>query len=321
MSPTGPGAAVGRSEQPARGVVGVDGGGTRTRLVLLDDAGRVLERSTAPATGIDELRSAAESAHRVATAVRELLARSSHRTGAAPRVGALWCGLAGAGTTPVQLAFEHALALEDLADRVGVGTDVEAAFEHAFGSEPGWLLVAGTGSVAWARERTGDAIRVGGWGREFGDEGSAFDLGRQAILAVLRGADGRDDEPGFAPALQDATGCADGAALATWARARPKHDIAALAPLVTHAADRGDARALELVDEALQALEAHVSALDRRAPRAPLALAGALVDPGGPLRSLLEARLRKQGIVVRPGFVDAALGAAHLARRRLLESA
>lgn len=302
-------------------VIGVDGGGTRTRLVLLDPDGRVRARGTTSATGIDRTRPAHEAVRRISAAIRDLLWSQGFERPEDAKVRAVWCGLAGAAELPVRHTVEQALAREGLAERVGVGSDAEAAFEAAFGSQPGWLLVAGTGSVAWARDGTGAITRVGGWGREFGDEGSAFDLGLQAVRAVLQGADGRQREPGFAAAICDQAARTDPAALAAWASTQAKHTIAALAPLVTRAAEQGDPCAIDLVDAAVTALERHVTALEQRAPRAPLALAGGLIEPKGPLRERLEARLVARGVELRPEPVDAALGAAHLARRCLLHLA
>ena len=79
-----------------------------------------------------------------------------------------------------------------LAESIEVGTDVEAAFHDAFGDGPGVMLIAGTGSIAWARDESGVMHRVGGWGQHVGDEGSGYWIGHGARSGAWTGAeDGR----------------------------------------------------------------------------------------------------------------------------------
>ncbi|CAK8743731.1 hypothetical protein SODG_006867 [Sodalis praecaptivus] len=78
-----------------------------------------------------------------------------------------------------------------------VDNDVRIAFDGALGGKAGVLILAGTGSMAWSsRNRPRDPhFRVGGWGEDIGDEGSAYWIGLQAITAVCRHLDGRTDAP------------------------------------------------------------------------------------------------------------------------------
>jgi len=69
--------------------------------------------------------------------------------------------------------------------RVRVTTDLEIAFEAAFGSAEGIVLLAGTGSAAFGRDASGRTVRAGGRGPWISDEGSAFDIGRRAVQAVV----------------------------------------------------------------------------------------------------------------------------------------
>ena len=70
-----------------------------------------------------------------------------------------------------------------------VTTDYEIALEAAVGTGPGVVLLAGTGSVAFGRNATGETARAGGYGPWIGDEGSAFEIGRRAVAAVARTRD------------------------------------------------------------------------------------------------------------------------------------
>jgi glucosamine kinase len=158
--------------------LGIDGGGSKTTFLLEDSDGKELARvETGPSnwlsTGADETREA------LAEGVAQL-----------PSIPDVACGgFAGAGR-PAGVAFYRA-CLESLLPetRVLVETDAFITYVGAIGIQPGVLLIAGTGSIALARKNDGTMIRVGGWGSMFGDEGSGFWIGREAISAALRAND------------------------------------------------------------------------------------------------------------------------------------
>src|SRR5438128_1339137 len=62
---------------------------------------------------------------------------------------------------------------------------------------PGIVIVSGTGSIAYGRNANGEAARAGGWGHMIGDEGSGYWIGREALTAVMRAADGRGPATGL----------------------------------------------------------------------------------------------------------------------------
>ncbi|MBI3287893.1 MAG: hypothetical protein HYZ74_00060, partial [Elusimicrobia bacterium] len=75
-----------------------------------------------------------------------------------------------------------AQSLRTIGATVSVLPDFEIAHRAAFGTGPGIILVASTGSIAFARGRNGRTRRAGGLGHWFGDEGSGYWLGRMAVL-------------------------------------------------------------------------------------------------------------------------------------------
>lgn len=296
--------------------VGVDGGGTAARAVIVDTHGRELARAESQGAVVQEAapRAAAEA---VANAVRAAAARAE----LALPAEALWAGLAGAGREPARRAVIRALEEHALARRLIVGTDVEAAFHAAFGEGAGILVVAGTGSVAWARDPGGVTVRAGGWGELLGDEGSGYAIGLGALRAVARAEDGRGPATSLRGAVLSALSAADVEALIPWAAAASKAEMARLAPLVVEAAARGDAMADGLLTEAARELEAHVVAvLARTGPWAAppeLVLWGGLLREGGALRGRVVARLAAHPVRVVERAPDPALGAARLALRSL----
>jgi glucosamine kinase len=294
--------------------VGVDGGGTRARAVLLDARGIELGRVEGGAGIIDAADPAAGAA-----SVLELARAVAARAGVPVPLLALCCGLAGAGRPAEREAVRVSLLLAGIAGNVVVTGDAEVAMADAFGDAPGVLLIAGTGSIAWARGAGGNAVRVGGWGREIGDEGSAWWLGVAALQCVLRAYDGRGPATSLTGRVLAAAECVAPPDLVRFVAGARKWQLAALAPHVIAAAAEGDAVALRLRDEAVRELVGLVVTAARRAGLAApaVACAGALVAPGGPLHGLVRGALAAAlpGAAVLDRQVDAARGAALLALR------
>ncbi|MEX2472673.1 MAG: BadF/BadG/BcrA/BcrD ATPase family protein [Gemmatimonadota bacterium] len=297
--------------------VGVDAGGTRAVAVVVDEDGRELARGRA-AGAVATVTSVTPAVDAVAAAVREALMAADVE---AP-VGKLWVGLAGAGREHVRAAAEADLAALGLADRVRVGTDVEAAFESAFGEGPGILLIAGTGSIALCRSPTGETFRTGGWGARLGDEGGGYWIGMHALGAVARAEDGRAQDTALRDALTRRLGLSARAELIDLVDRATKAEVAELAPTVLEIAASGDPVAASIATDAAAALRTHVVALLERLERAglewdtmELALWGGLIEADGPLRPTLDRLLAPLGFAVHTAPIDPPLGAARLASR------
>jgi glucosamine kinase len=292
-------------------VIGVDGGGTHARAAVVDETGREIARGEAPGAVVTLLDPGA-----AASAVTEAVRAAAVRGGLTLPGAFLWAGLAGAGHERSRAAVEGALARAGLARAVRVGTDAEAAFHAAFAGRPGVMLIAGTGSVAWARGPAG-RVRVGGWGQVLGDEGSGYAIGLAAVRAAVRAEDGRSAPTRLLGEALGELGLEDPTELIPWAASASKAEYASLVPLVARLAQEGDPVARGILDDAVADLDAHVAAiLTRSGPwpsRPELLLYGGLVAPGGTLREALLERLGSRPVDVRPGEVDAAVGAALLA--------
>ncbi|MEQ1856065.1 MAG: BadF/BadG/BcrA/BcrD ATPase family protein [Longimicrobiales bacterium] len=296
--------------------IGVDGGGTHARAVVLDEGGREVGRAEAPGAVVS-LRAPQAAAEAVAHAVRG----AAQAGGVSLPVAALWAGLAGAGHEASRLGVERALTAAGLARRVRVGTDVEAAFHAAFPEGPGLMVIAGTGSIAWGRRPAGDLCRVGGWGQQLGDEGSGYSIGLKALRAVARAEDERTGPTTLTVEVLAALGLEAPGELIPWAAGSTKAEMAALVPVVVRCANAGDRTAHDILEDAAGQVDAHVAALLRRTgpwtSRPGLLLSGGLIAPGGSLRSRLERRLAAHAVDLRSDEVDAAVGAAMLARATL----
>ena len=293
-------------------VIGIDGGGSRTRAVLVDETGLELARGEGDGAVVTE-RTSDEAVGAVVAAVRAATLDAGLRL----PVDALWAGMSGAGAEPARRAVLRKLANAGLAKSAEVGTDVEAAFHDAFPDGPGVMLVAGTGSIAWARDERGRTGRVGGWGTYLGDGGSGYAIGMAALRRLVRAEDGREVPTMLRERLLARLSLPDPRDLVEWVAAAGKRDVAALVPVVAEAADEGDAVASAVLDEAVAELDAHVAAiLDRMGPWSEppgLALCGGLVWERGPLRARLVHALAGRPVEVLAREVDPPLGAARLA--------
>jgi len=302
----------------SRYVIGIDGGGTATRALLLDERGTELGRGDAGPSLADRDGCPVE-----IEALAAAAERAGRQAGVALPVAGLCAGLAGVGREEERADVEAALAARGIASQTRVVTDAEAALYDAFADGPGILVISGTGSIAWGRAEDGRQARAGGWGPLIGDEGSGYDIGLRGLRAVLRAADGRGSETELSAQFAARLATAGPDDLLRWTARAAKSEIAGLAPLVCEAAGAGDPVAAAIVGGAIAALTNHVAALlTRLGPWSALpglALGGGLLSPGGALRDALVAATADYPCVPLPAAVDAAHGAALMALRMLVE--
>jgi N-acetylmuramic acid 6-phosphate etherase len=245
--------------------LGIEGGGTRSTLVLADSAGKVhAELAGGPAN----LRLMTDA--QLLTLLRLYAGRlplQGHRLGgiaiglAGARsetdldrirkiAGMVWPGIPCHATNDLDTALHAAAEAKDCAARV--------------------LILSGTGSCCFGRSSSGQSAKVGGRGHVIGDRGSACDIAQQALKALMAHYDHTGDWPLLGSSILASLQLNDKEDLIAWSmQPPPKADIAALAICVFSTAGRGDPVALELLQHAAQSL-----ADDG------LACAARLADPG-----------------------------------------
>lgn len=241
--------------------VGVDGGGTRSRALVGDAHGHELGAADGGPGLIDP-----DDPARAVSAVTAVVRAAAAAANVALPVRGVWAGLAGAGQERARAAVEAALQGAGLAERVAVGTDVEAAHADAFGAGRGIVCVAGTGSSVRAVGPRGEVVQVGGWGHLLGDEGSGYRIGLDGLRAVMQASDGREPHTSLGAALLDAAGACAPRDLVGWAARATKGEVAALSELVAREARNGDPVAARIVHRALGAIRAHLKAALERTP-------------------------------------------------------
>lgn len=167
-----------------RYLLGIDGGQSSTLALLCDQTGAVLGVGHAgPSNHVHE----PGGKERLENALRESVqaAFADADLPLAP-LAAACCGMTGGDEY-----VAHLLSTIVTIKRLQVEQDLVTAHAGALAGEPGVIVIAGTGSVAFGVNATGQRARAGGWAYIMGDEGSGYDLGRQALIAAARACDGR----------------------------------------------------------------------------------------------------------------------------------
>jgi N-acetylglucosamine kinase-like BadF-type ATPase len=302
-------------------VIGIDGGGSRTRACLANLQGETLGTGEAGTSnpvggGFDVAK------HELTHAVQRAFDAARLEP---QRVAAVCIGLGGAGRTREQEALVK-WARERMAERARVVNDGEIALAAATAENWGVALIAGTGSLAWGRNRAGQTARAGGWGYVLGDEGSGFDLARQALGAITQAADGRAEPTELFDAVLRFWNLSSPTDLVIHVYGRPLKpaEIARLAPLVVEVAGQGDPVARRLVQQTGAALATAVCAVSRAlgmVQAMPLALTGGLLLGAPLVRAHLLDALGARGCECAPVIVvdRPVVGAVRLARQLALQ--
>jgi len=289
---------------------GIDGGGSKTLAVVVDAEGRERGRGTAASSNY-----AAVGLQRAIREIHAAVTAALDQAGGALPLGAAWIGLSGVdrpGDRDALLPHLH-----DLAATVRLTNDADLVLSALPGAR-GVAVIAGTGSIVLGRDASGATVRAGGWGHVIGDEGSGYELGRAALQAAARAADGRGPETALLGAIVDRYGLSDPSEMIDRVYHRwTKAEIARIASLV-FALRGADPVARSLVDEAARELALGVVTVAGRLSFAdgvlPLALGGGLLLGEDALRESVVRRVRRRhpvGIVALAD--DPALSAARAA--------
>lgn len=235
----------------SRLILAIEGGGTKTDALLVSPEGQELARARG---GPGNLHSVGPVG--LTRLFEELLGKLGVRLELRPgEVGVVSLAMAGVDSEAEQDAVQEAVRAAGLKAPVVVNSDARATLLGACGPA-GLLVIAGTGSIAFGRNAEGREKRAGGWGHAFGDEGSAYDLGRRALAFTCRVVDGRSHPGPLSNRVLSALGVTRGvdprpAILCLLGQVRT---IAALAPVVLETALENDPVARGIVDTAARQL-------------------------------------------------------------------
>ena len=297
--------------------LGIDAGGTATRWALADASGKVV--ASGSVGGLTALMMGSEAGRGQTTAVLGQLARDVVRAGGALPQRVL-AGFTGYSDDPplrarLESLIADALGLPHASARV-VG-DIALAYLDCFAPGAGYLVYAGTGSIAAYIDLHGQMHRAGGRGSLLDDGGSGYWIAREAMRRIWRT---EDEAPGSWRASPMAVAVFAQIGGSSWTRSRDffyqgtRGQVGELALAVAGAARDGDPMALWLMQHAGVELARLASALARRFGTRPVALAGG----GARLHPAVEASMRGalgDAVALRMVALAAHEAAARLAAR------
>lgn len=283
-------------------IIGVDGGGSGTRVRLARPNGQELAQGHSGPSGLAHGIAHAWTA--VAQAV-EMAFREADLAQPPLQHMAIGLGLAGVHNRQWAASFiEHQPGYA----HVALESDALTTLLGAHGGQAGAIVAIGTGSVGEVLHVDGSRREVGGWGFPSGDEAGGAWIGMRAVNHAQQAVDGRVPASGFSTAIVNACG-GHRDAMQAWLAAATQTTYAQLARVVLdHAAS--DAVAHGLLTEAGRQVALIASALDPHGSL-PVALCGGLAVP---LRAWLPDALVHK---VVPAQGDSAAGALRLVRQRL----
>jgi N-acetylglucosamine kinase-like BadF-type ATPase len=163
-------------------------------------------------------------------------------------------GIGGAGRDAVAKRIATFLLAGFPNAAVSVTTDLAITLQAAVGDGEGIILVVGTGSGAYGRDADGNIARAGGRGPWFSDEGSAFDIGRRALAAVVRAEEGRGEKTALSEQVLKWLGCKDWNRVLDWVVKNPDDVFPRIFPLVAGLGDKGDTVSCEILSAAAESL-------------------------------------------------------------------
>lgn len=295
--------------------VGVDGGGSSTRAVIVDAWGRILGRGVAGSGNHDDV-----GAEGVQASLRQAIEQAAAQAGVALHFAALHCGLAGVRSLEDEAVVRRAVLTLDCTRQVGVSDDLVTALHGGTLGKPGVVLVAGTGSAAYGLSAQGEGCWVGGWGHLLGDEGSGFALALEALKAALRCADGRLGFTQLLSAAQDFLELNDIKQIMhrVYVGGISRRELAAFAPVVLRVAQE-DEIAADIVRRGAAELAqlVHIAALRLHLERCAVITVGSLLSHPH-YRELVSRELatHSPSLTLRMPLLPPEVGAALLAIRQ-----
>lgn len=308
-------------------VIGVDGGGTKTRGMAMDAGGRILSDRTGGPSNPHAIP------HPEVGATLEDLLTALAKDAGAPlsEFRAICLSMAGVDR-PADKQLIESLVRPAIGAHVPlhIVNDAYAGIMSALDRPHGLMLISGTGSVCFAFDDGRRRIaRCGGWGQLLGDEGSGYAIGLSAMKAVIQAFDGRRSPTALTDRILAALSAVQPTDMLAWLKANggAKADIAALSRHV-HELAESDGAAADILDVEARALvsitippyrELFADAPDET----PIVLGGSNIVKGLAYRARVERGFAAAGLRVKPTLQtrEPAEGAARFALLRASQSA
>lgn len=272
--------------------VGIDGGGTKTEALAVDETGQLVGKAKAEGMNPNTMKEWEGTLHRIH---RQLNLPENVRT-------QVFAGVSGAGT---EIAREKIISTceEIFRGRVEVDTDAVNALYSGVHADPGIVQICGTGSITYGVNGRGVRKRVGGWGYLFGDRGSGYEIGRRAVLACLESEDNLAFPTVLSRYIHNWFEEENGRDILQkiYESSSPKSLVSPVCELVMKAAGKEDEVARNILYEETIAITSHILRVQKELfleEKAPVVLIGGVLNNPNPFRSMIIEQLEKKGMKV-----------------------
>ncbi|CAN5373902.1 N-acetylglucosamine kinase [soil metagenome] len=262
--------------------LGVDGGGTKTLVVLLDGEGKVVAEGLSGAS--NPMRVGIETAvANISEAINNACDKSNRN---AADIVAAALGLAGVRRNDIRLRVRERISRMLRIKFVEVVTDADIALYGAIKDKTGLVVIAGTGSICLGKNEKGEKAIAGGWGPLAGDEGSGAGIARRALQAIAKASDGRGCSTKLSQKAMEyfRAGKPEDLLMAIYAPQIDNTKIAGFAKFVSEAAVEGDEVSKQILAEAGYELglaaTAVIHQLKLQKRKFPIAIVGGIFQSG-----------------------------------------
>lgn len=238
--------------------IGIDGGGTKSKLVLVDENLNILSEQIGIGTNL--LSVGIENAAKTFFEIINKALRSTNNK--LSQINGIAIGTAGAGRHE-QVKLLNIKLLKILANNnyknnnLFITSDAEITLKGAFPNGEGIILIAGTGSILYGKDEDGKVFRIGGMGKLIGDEGSGYSIGRQGLALVAKMFDGRKKKSQLIEDFKNKFQIETQAQMIDLVY-NENFKIARFAEFVIDAAAKGDAFAQNVLDNESEELLKHI---------------------------------------------------------------
>ena len=275
--------------------LGVDGGGTKTHAVLLDDTETPIGEGFAGAS--NPLRVGVETA--VANIYQAAVAACDGANRSRDDIAAATFGLAGVRRRDLRQRIRERFVEKLNIKRIEVVTDAEIALFGTTMGKAGVVLIAGTGSICYGKNDAGETAIAGGWGPLAGDEGGGSNIARRGLQAIAKASDGRGQSTKLSAAGIEyfRTSTPENLLVAIYSPQMDNAKIAGFARFVVETARAGDAVAVEILKEAGfelgLAVNAVIAKLRLKNKKIPIGQVGSIFRAGSLLTESLVETVRR----------------------------
>lgn len=294
--------------------LGIDGGGTKTKCVLADENLGIRSSITGPAT--NPLVVGFENS---ALTLLKLIKKA----GSSKKISFCEIGIAGTGLKKNSDKLKRILRIKSREagfklPPFEITTDIRIALEGSFAGAPGSILISGTGSIAFAKDKRGNLLRAGGFGRIIGDEGSGYSIGRRVLSIIAKSLDGREINKKLLDAFRKKFDIEDSFQFISLVHSE-KFQIAGLAEFVITEAENGNMSCRKILVDEAEELIMHLKPISKKlaAENFGLCLSGSLLSKKNYFLSLVQEKIKSYypGILIKNPEYPPEIGAVMLAKK------